>query len=65
MTHLNCTGNKNFVMDATAFASRPPSDPGLVYLDVLIAMPADAILVRSHHPRAEFMKNAESRLVAG
>src|ERR1035437_82325 len=65
MTHLNGTGNKNFVVDAAAFSSRPPSDQGFVYFDVLIGMPADAILVRPHHSRAEFMKNAESRLIAG
>ena len=64
MTHLNGTSDENFVMDATAFAACPSTNPCLVYLNMFPRLAADTILIGPHHASAEFVENAEGRLVA-
>jgi hypothetical protein len=44
---------------------RTPTHPGFVGFDVLLRIAADAILVGTHHTRAQLMEDLESSLVAG
>jgi len=62
MTHLNGTSDENFVMDATAFAACPSTNPCLVYLNMFPRLAADTILIGPHHASAEFVENADEGL---
>jgi len=44
LPHLYCTGDKNLVMDATAFAARTSADPGFIGFDVFIWIAANPVL---------------------
>jgi hypothetical protein len=53
-----------FVVDASALAARPSTDPGLIDLDMLFRPTTDTILVRPHHASAQFVKDGESGFVS-
>ena len=55
LPHLYCTGDKNLVMDATAFAARTSSDPGFIGFDVFIWNAANPVLVGTYHAGAELV----------
>src|SRR5207344_2577126 len=58
------TDDKNLVVDATAFAARPATDPSFIDFNVLPGPAADPVLIRAHHPRAELVEDLKRRLVA-
>ena len=64
LANLHSAGDKNLIVDATAFAARPAANPGFIDLDVLAAPAADPVLIRAHHPRAQLVEDLERRLVA-
>jgi hypothetical protein len=51
-------------MDAPAFAARPSADPRLIDLDMLFRPTTDAVLVRPHHARAQFVQDAEGGFIS-
>src|ERR1700737_395229 len=51
------TSNKDFVVNATAFAARPATDPSLIDLDVPAWVATNPVLIRAHHAGAELVKN--------
>ena len=63
MARLNSAGDKNLVVNASAFASCPTANPRLVHLDMLIRAPTDTILVRADHSGAEFVQDLKGCLV--
>ena len=60
MARLNSAGDKNLVVNASAFASCPTANPRLVHLDMLIRAPTDTILVRADHSGAEFVQDLKA-----
>ena len=64
LANLHSAGDKNLIVDATAFAARPAASPGFIDFDVLAGPAADPVLIRAHHPRAELVEDLERRLVA-
>ena len=64
LANLHSAGDKNLIVDATAFAARPAANPGFIDFDVLAGPAADPVLIRAHHPRAELVEDLERRLVA-
>jgi len=64
VAHLYGAGDENLVMDAPAFASGPSSNPRFIDFDMLLRLAANLVALGTHHPGAELMKDAESRLVA-
>ena len=64
LANLHSVGDKNLIVDATAFAARPAASPGFIDFDVLAGPAADPVLIRAHHPRAELVEDLERRLVA-
>jgi hypothetical protein len=65
VAHLDSGSHQRLVMDASAFATRPPTNPRFIHLDMLVSMSADAVLTGTHHGGAKLVENAERRLVAG
>jgi len=63
MARLNSAGDKNLVVNASAFAPCPTANPGLVHLDMLIRAATDTILVRADHSGAEFVQDLKGCLV--
>lgn len=64
LANLHSTDDKNLIVDATAFAARPATDPGFIDFNVLAGPAADPVLIRAHHPRAELVEDLKRRLVA-
>ena len=64
LANLHSAGDKNLIVDATAFAARPAASPGFIDFNVLAGPAADPVLIRAHHPRAELVEDLERRLVA-
>src|SRR5271168_1873157 len=64
LANFHSAGDKNLIVDTTAFAARPAADPGFIDFNVRAGPAADPVLIRTHHPRAEFVENLERRLVA-
>src|ERR1019366_34869 len=64
LANLHSAGDKNLIVDATAFAARPAADPGFIGFEVLAGPAADPVLIRAHHPRAELVEDLKRRLVA-
>src|SRR5271170_3036879 len=64
LANFHSAGDKNLIVDTTAFAARPAADPGFIDFNVRAGPAADPVLIRAHHPRAEFVENLERRLVA-
>src|SRR5487761_2098298 len=62
--HLHGAGNENFVVDAPAFAAGPSSHPGFIHFDMFLRLAANLVTLGAHHPGAQFMKDAEGRLIA-
>ena len=52
LANLHSAGDKNVIVDATAFAARPAASPGFIDFDVLAGPAADPVLIRAHHLRA-------------
>ena len=65
LADLNGRGDKDFIMDASAFSVCSPSDRAFVDCDVLAGIAAYPILIWAHHAGAELMENLEGRLVTG
>ena len=63
LADLNGRGDKDFIMDASAFSVCSPSDRAFVDFDVLAGIAAYPILIWAHHAGAELMENLEGRLV--
>src|SRR5580693_2999020 len=63
MAHLNGAGDRNLVVNASAFAACPTADPGFVHLDMLVRAATDAILVRTDHSGAQFVEDLKGCLV--
>jgi len=51
-------------MNASPFASSPPSDPRFIHFDMFLRLAAYLVALRAHHSGAELMKDAEGGLVA-
>src|SRR4249920_2114370 len=64
LANLHSAGDKNLIVDATAFAARPAANPGFIDFDVIAGPAADPVLIRAHHPRAELVEDLERCLVA-
>src|SRR6516162_6006781 len=64
LANLHSTDDKNLIVDATAFAARSATDPGFIDFNVFAGPAADPVLIRSHHPRAEFVEDLKRRLIA-
>ncbi len=64
MANLDSGGHQCFVVDASAIAARPSTDPGLIDLDMLFRPTTDTILVRPHHAGAQFVKDAKRSFVS-
>src|ERR1700751_168779 len=64
LANHHSTDDKNLIVDATAFAARSAPDPGFTDCNVLAGPAADPVLIRSHHPRAEFVEDLKRRLIA-
>ena len=64
MTHLDGAGDEDFVVDASAFATRASADPRFVHLDMLAGVTSDPVPVRPHHGRAKLVEDPEGGLVA-
>jgi len=45
LTNLHSTDDKNLIVDATAFAARPATDPGFIDFNVLAGPAADPVLI--------------------
>jgi hypothetical protein len=58
-------GNKDLIVHAFPFATRPTAYPRFVYLDVLASCAADAIRVRSDHTSAELVQHLECGFISG
>jgi hypothetical protein len=56
--------DQRLVVDAVAFATRASTNPSFVDFDMLVATPADTVLVRPHHAGAQLVQDLECRLVA-
>jgi hypothetical protein len=65
LADLTGSGDKDFIMDASAFSVCSPSDIAFVDFDVLAGIAAYPILIWAHHAGAELMENLEGRLVTG
>ena len=63
VANLDSGGHQRFVVDAPAFAARLSTDPRLINLHVLFRPTTDAVLVRPHHARAQFVQDAEGSFV--
>ena len=63
MAHLNGAGDQNLAVNAATLAACPTADPAFVYLDMLVRAATDAVLVRAHHPGAQFVENLKSCLI--
>ena len=48
LANLHSAGDKNLIVDATAFAARPAANPGFIDFDVLAGPAADPVLIRAH-----------------
>jgi len=64
LPHLYCTGDKNLIMDATAFAARASADPGFIGFDVFIWFTSNTVLIRTYHAGAELVEYLENCLIA-
>src|SRR5271166_2410075 len=64
VANLDSGGHQRFVVDAPAFAARPSTDPRLIDLDMFFRPTTDAVLVRTHHARAQFVQDAEGSFVS-
>ncbi len=64
VTNFDSAGNKDLVMDTSAFTTGSATDIGFISLDMLVRFAADAILIRAHHTRTQLVENAKGRLVA-
>ena len=64
VANLDSGGHQRFVVDAPAFAARPSTDPRLIDLHMLFRPTTDAVLVRPHHARAQFVQDAEGSFVS-
>jgi hypothetical protein len=60
LANFHSAGDKNLIVDTTAFAARPAADPGFIDFNVRAGPAADPVLIRAHHPRAEFVENLET-----
>ena len=65
LADLNGSGDKDFIVDTTAFSVCSPSDIAFVDFDVLGGIAAYPILIWAHHAGAELRENLEGRLVTG
>jgi len=64
MAHLDGTGDENLVVNTTAFPTRSPANPGFVYLNMVLGLSTNSVLVGPHHARAELVEDLKGRLVA-
>ena len=55
---------RSLMMNAAPLAARTCTHPGFVVLNVFSLLPADPILIRTHHADAEFVKYLKGRLIA-
>src|SRR3990170_4395351 len=63
LLNLDCAGDENHVVNASALVASTTADIGFVGLDVFSWVATDPILVGTHHAGSEFVKNLESSLV--
>src|ERR1035437_6266495 len=57
LADLYSTSNKDFVVNATALAARPATDPGLIDLDMFAWLATNPVLIGAHHAGAELVEN--------
>lgn len=63
VANLDGGRDQRLVVNTSPFATRPAPNVGFVHLDMLIRAPADPVLIRPNHTRAEFMDKLKGGFV--
>jgi hypothetical protein len=63
LTHLDCGGHNDLVMDATTFTASPPANQGFIGLYMLPKLSANLVLIGPNHGRPYFMQEQKSLFV--
>lgn len=64
LAHLDGAGHQHLVVNATTLAAGTAANPDFIGLDVFSGLPADPVLIRTHHAGTQLVEDLERGFVA-